>query len=238
MVKHVAVIPDGNRRWAKLHGVSYFEAYRRGVEKIREVVRYIATRSLAEYITFYVLSVENLLRRSKEELSILFMLLKSELRRVREDEETYRNGIRVKVIGMRELLSEDILREIELTEQATRRNSRCTVILAIAYGGVYEPFHMLSIRLRERGYYELLAELLKGDLELVYREFTYFGSEDIPPPDVIIRTGGEVRLSNFLLSHAPGARLVFLNKYWPDVTMSDLEYAVKLAEERKSQDLS
>ena len=237
MINHVAVIPDGNRRWARERGLSYLEAYRRGVEKIREIVRYISEHDLARYITFYVLSTENILRRSREELTMLFYLLKQELRRVREDEDTYRYGIRVKVIGMRELLSQDIVQEIELTEKATSVNSKCTVILAIAYGGVYEPFHVLHTRLREQSYNELLEVLVRGDLDMIYRRFTYLGSENIPPPDVIIRTGGEVRLSNFLLPHAPGARLVFLNKYWPDVTVNDIEQAIKLVE-RKNQYLA
>ncbi len=235
MVKHIAIIPDGNRRWARLRGVSYLEAYRRGVEKIREVVRHVATRGLAEYVTFYVLSVENLLRRSRQELAILFVLLKSELKRVREDDETYSNGIRVRVIGIREFLPSDVIREIELTERATERNSRCTVILAVAYGGLYEPFHMLSIQLRRRSHSDLLQELLLESTEHVYREFTYLGSSEIPPPDIVVRTGGEMRLSNFLLPHVSGSRLVFLDKYWPDISVKDLDHVVELVEKSKDQ---
>jgi len=219
VLNHIAFIPDGNRRWARRRGVSIFEAYERGVSKIHEVVDHIVDNKIARYVTFYVLSLENVMNRSRIELDLIYNLLVRELRKVREDESTYERGIRVVVIGIREILPQHIVDEIELTEKATERNSNCTVILAIAYSGVLEPIHVLLRELKSRKLEEVLYML--EDPRLPLRYFTYL--RDVPRPDVIVRTGGEKRLSNFLLPHAPGSRLIFLEKYWPEITPQDID---------------
>ncbi len=221
MLDHIAFIPDGNRRWARSRGVSIFEAYERGVSKIHEVVDHVVAHRLARYLTFYVLSLENVMNRSRFELELIYNLLVRELRNVREDEKTYRRGIRVMIIGLREILPKYVIDEIELTENATRENRNCTVILAVAYSGVLEPIHVLSMELRRNGIENVLRSLEKASS---VRFFTYL--RDIPPPDIIVRTGGEKRLSNFLLPHAPGARLIFLEKYWPEITPEDIDIIV------------
>jgi len=223
VLDHIAFIPDGNRRWARSRGVTIFEAYERGVSKIHEIVDHVVSNSIARYVTFYVLSLENVMNRSRLELNLIYNLLARELRKVREDESTYVKGIRVRVIGVREILPKHIVEEIELTEDATRRNEKCTVILAVAYSGVLEPIHVLARELRERGI-ERTLELL-GNGKVSARFFTYL--RDVPKPSIIVRTGGERRVSNFLLPHAPGTRLIFLDKYWPDITPEDVDLIVR-----------
>lgn len=219
MLNHIAFIPDGNRRWARKHGVSIFEAYERGVSKIHEIVDHIVENKIARYVTFYVLSLENVMNRNKLELDLIYNLLVRELKKVREDENTYSKGIRVRVIGIREILPEHIVNEIELTEKATERNENCTVILAVAYSGVLEPFHVLLREFKSRRVEEVLY--LLENPKISFRYFTYL--RDVPRPDVIVRTGGEKRISNFLLPHAPGAKLIFLEKYWPEITPQDID---------------
>ncbi len=219
MLNHIAFIPDGNRRWARKRGVSIFEAYERGVSKIHEIVDHIVENKIARYVTFYVLSLENVMNRNKIELELIYNLLVRELRKVREDRNTYDKGIRIRVIGIREILPQHIIEEIELTERATEKNSNCTVILAVAYSGVLEPFHVLLREFKCRKVEEILY--LLENPKVSFRYFTYL--RDVPCPDIIVRTGGEKRLSNFLLPHAPGARLIFLEKYWPDITPQDVD---------------
>ncbi len=215
---HVAFIPDGNRRWALKNKVPLQEAYEAGISKIREIVEHYATTRRIRYLTFYVLSLENIKNRSRVELEVLYKLLIRELRKVREDPKTYDKGVRIRVIGVREILPQEVKQEIELTEKATEYNTNCIVNLAVAYGGVAEPVHVLLNRTRQYGKLPVIEELLAcRDLSIV----RYM--PDTPPPAVVIRTGGEMRISNFLIPYIVGARLVFLKKYWPEITIEDIE---------------
>ncbi len=215
---HLAFIPDGNRRWALKNKVPIQMAYEAGIAKIREIVEHYATTRRVKYLTFYVLSLENIKNRSRIELEILYKLLVRELRKVREDPKIYEKGVRIRVIGVKEILPTEVQEEIKLTEEATRNNNNCIVNLAVAYGGVAEPVHVILSKIKTQGKASVLEELMASSgLESV----RYM--PDVPEPLAVIRTGGEVRISNFLIPYIVGARLVVFKKYWPEITIQDIE---------------
>lgn len=213
---HIAFIPDGNRRWAKKLGKSLYEAYSTGVKKVRDVIRYLIDKYSIEYITFYVLSVENILNRSKVELKILYKLMKREFRSIRYDPDVHSRRIRIQVIGLRKLLPKDVLKEIEITEKCTKNYNNHVVNLAIAYGTTYEITDLLNKIVEEYS-----SKNIINPCTSIHSKLTYLGN--LPKPNLVIRTGGEYRLSNFLLLNVVNVRFIVLKKYWPEITEEDLD---------------
>lgn len=219
---HIGVIPDGNRRWARKVGLPITEAYRIGSDKVEEFLDWSLDFGI-KIVTVYVLSTENFLRRSKLELDLLYKLLKEKLIKVRKDERIHRNRVRVRVIGRTWLLPEDVRREIVLTEEATADYSDHYLNLAVVYGGRQEIIDAIK---------RILADYNSGKLNIsdlnedaLFR-YLYVGDEPYPEPDLIIRTGGEHRISNFLLYETAYSELYILNKYWPEITKEDLKQAL------------
>ncbi|GAB6947372.1 polyprenyl diphosphate synthase [Vulcanisaeta sp. JCM 16161] len=219
---HIGVIPDGNRRWARKVGISITEAYRIGSDKVEEFLDWSLDFGI-RIVTVYVLSTENFLRRSKLELDLLYRLLKEKLIKVRKDDRIHRNRVRVKVIGRTWLLPEDVRREIELTEEATADYSDHYLNLAVVYGGRQEIIDAVRRILIDYNSGRLNISDLNEDVMFKY---LYVGDEPYPEPDLIIRTGGEHRISNFLLYETAYSELYILNKYWPEITKEDLKQAL------------
>lgn len=219
---HIGVIPDGNRRWARKMGLSIVEAYRIGSNKVEEFLEWSLDFGI-RIVTVYVLSTENFLGRSKFELELLYRLLKEKLIKVRMDERIHRNRVRVRVIGRTWLLPEDIRREIELTERATEDYSDHYLNLAVVYGGRQELIDAVR---------KLIVDFNSGKLgmndinEDTLFKYLYLNDEPHPEPDLVIRTGGEYRLSNFLLYETAYSEIYVLNKYWPEITKEDLKQAL------------
>jgi undecaprenyl diphosphate synthase len=204
---HVAIIMDGNGRWAKARGLPRFEGHRRGVEAVRRAVRAAIDHDV-RYLTVYSFSSENW-RRPPEEVAMLMGLLK---RFIRTDlEELNRNGVRVRIIGERDSLTPDIEALLIEAETLTRDNRGLTLTVAFNYGARQE---IVSAARR------LAADVRDGRLdpsEIGEDEFAArLDTADLPDPDLIIRTSGEMRLSNFLMWQAAYAELVFLPILWPD----------------------
>ncbi|MEL9991614.1 MAG: polyprenyl diphosphate synthase [Thermoproteus sp.] len=212
--RHIAVIPDGNRRYAKKYGLSLVEAYRRGVEKVRKFATWALEYKEIKHMTFFALSTENL-QRSKLELELLFKVFKDEIRRTLEDPIIHDNKIRVWFIGDRTLLPRDLVAEMERLEDATSSYGDYDLVLALGYGGRAEIARCIR-------------RILDGEVKLdKIDEITLFNCLDTrflkyPEPDLIIRTGGEKRLSNFLLYQTAYSELFFLDKYWPEIEKEDL----------------
>ncbi|KUO81165.1 MAG: UDP diphosphate synthase [Vulcanisaeta sp. JCHS_4] len=219
---HIGVIPDGNRRWARKMGLSIVEAYRIGSNKVEEFLEWSLDFGI-RIVTVYVLSTENFLGRSKFELELLYRLLKEKLIKVRMDERIHRNRVRVRVIGRTWLLPENIRREIELTERATEDYSDHYLNLAVIYGGRQELIDAVR---------KLIVDFNSGKLgmndinEDTLFKYLYLNDEPHPEPDLVIRTGGEYRLSNFLLYETAYSEIYVLNKYWPEITKEDLKRAL------------
>jgi undecaprenyl diphosphate synthase len=204
---HVAIIMDGNGRWAQAHGLPRFEGHRRGVEAVRRAVR-SAIEHGVRYLTVYSFSSENW-RRPPDEVAMLMGLLK---RFIRNDlAELNQNGVRVRVIGQRATLAPDIVSLLDEAETLTRDNRGLTLTVAFNYGArqeIVEAARRLAIEVREGR----LDPNSIGQDEFAARLET----AELPDPDLIIRTSGEMRLSNFLLWQAAYAELVFLPILWPD----------------------
>lgn len=215
---HVAVIMDGNGRWAKARGLPRTAGHKKGVDAVRRVVE--AAREIGiQYLTIFSFSSENW-RRPMEEVSELMQLLRFYLRS--EVKELHKAGIRLRVIGERTRLSDDIRRLIEDAEQRTGGNCKMTLVVALSYGGRQEIVQAAR---------QLATEAVAGRIQVAEIDEAAFSgrmfTSDIPDPDMIIRTSGEMRISNFLLWQAAYAELVFTDTLWPDFNKGDLEAAIE-----------
>ncbi|PGH53927.1 di-trans,poly-cis-decaprenylcistransferase [Azospirillum palustre] len=215
---HVAIIMDGNGRWAKARGLPRTAGHKKGVDAVRRTVE--AARELGiGTLTIFSFSSENW-RRPEEEISDLMGLLRFYLRS--EVAELHRGGVRLRVIGDRARLSEDINRLIDNAEALTRDNRTMTLVVALSYGSRLEIVHAARRLAEEVAAGRLSPDSIDEDA-LSARLYT----SDIPDPDLIIRTSGEKRISNFLLWQAAYAELVFVDTLWPDFTKRDLEAAIE-----------
>ena len=215
---HVAIIMDGNGRWAKARSLPRTAGHKKGVDAVRRTVE--AARELGiGTLTIFSFSSENW-RRPEEEVSDLMGLLRFYLRS--EVAEMHRAGVRLRVIGDRTRLSEDINRLIDNAEGLTRDNRVMTLVVALSYGSRLEIVHAARRLAEEVAAGRLSPETIDEDA-LSARLYT----ADIPDPDLIIRTSGEKRISNFLLWQAAYAELVFVDTLWPDFTKRDLEAAIE-----------
>lgn len=210
--QHVAIIMDGNGRWARQQSLSRLEGHKRGSEVAREIVT-AASRIGVSYLTLYAFSSENW-RRDPNEVSGLMTLLKHYLES--EAEEFHKEGVKLKVIGERELLPNTILNLIEDVEELTKKNKTITLQMAISYGSRAEILHAMrniGQKIRDR---RLDPEKIT---EQIFEEHLY--TAGIPDPDLMIRTSGEQRISNYLLWQVAYTELIFVDKFWPDFTPED-----------------
>lgn len=215
--RHVAIIMDGNGRWASARGLPRGEGHRRGVEALRQTVRAAGDLGIA-VLTIFSFSAENWSRPASE-IRDLMGLLK---RFIRNDlADLHRSGVRVRIIGERDDLDADLRRLLEEAEELTRENDSLTLVVAFNYGARQEIARAVRRMIRQAADGALdpstiNAETLGGFLD----------AADLPDPDLIIRTSGEQRLSNFLLWQAAYSELVFLPVYWPDFDRAALENAI------------
>ena len=216
--KHVAVIMDGNGRWAKARGLPRTAGHRKGVEAVRRTVE--AARELGiPYLTMFGFSSENW-RRPEGEVFDLMQLLRFYLRS--EIAELHKNGVRLRVIGDRAKLSGDIVTMIENAEELTRNNTELNLIIALSYGARQEIVEATR---------QMVRDALEGRLrpeDITEESFSArLLTRDIPDPDLLVRTSGEQRISNFLLWQSAYTELVFVDTLWPDFTKRDLEDAIR-----------
>jgi undecaprenyl diphosphate synthase len=217
MPRHVAIIMDGNGRWAAARGLPRVEGHRRGVEALRKTVR--AAHELGiSILTIFSFSSENWSRPQSEILDLLGLLR----RFIRNDlAELHKTNVRVRIIGERDDLAQDIRALLQEAEDLTRNNDGVTLVVAFNYGARQEI---------ARAAQRLAVEVANGRLSA--NDITpehlarHLDAPDIPDPDVIIRTSGEQRLSNFLLWQAAYSELVFVPINWPDFDRAALEGAI------------
>ena len=215
--RHVAIIMDGNGRWAAARGMPRGEGHRRGVEAIRRTVRSAGEIGIG-ILTIFAFSSENWSRPQSEVLDLLGLLR----RFIRNDlADLHRNNVRVRVIGERVNLSADIRELLEEAEQTTRDNTGLTLVVAFNYGARQE-----IARAARRLVEEVSAgRLAAADID-AERLSGFLDAPDLPDPDLIIRTSGEQRLSNFLLWQSAYSELVFVPTHWPDFDRATLELAI------------
>jgi undecaprenyl diphosphate synthase len=214
---HVAIIMDGNGRWAAQRGMPRGEGHRRGVEAVRNTVR-VATELGIGILTIFSFSSENWSRPRSEILDLMALLR----RFIRNDlADLHRNNVRVRVIGERESLDPDIARLLEEAESLTRANTGLVLVVAFNYGARQEIARAVRRLAEDVEAGRLRPEAITEDL-LASR----LDTSGLPDPDLVIRTSGEQRLSNFLLWQAAYSELVFVPVFWPDFDRATLEGAI------------
>jgi undecaprenyl diphosphate synthase len=222
--RHVAIIMDGNGRWAAARGLPRVEGHRRGVEAVRRTVRAAADIGI-EIVTIFSFSAENW-TRPVTEIGELMGLLR---RFIRNDlAELHRSRVRVRIIGEREGLDPDIARLLTEAEELTKHNDKLTLVVAFNYGARQE-----IVRAARRLAEQVAAGTIKpSDIDAENLAFA-LDAPDLPDPDLIIRTSGEQRLSNFLLWQSAYSELVFVPTYWPDFDRAALESAIREYQQRE-----
>ena len=215
---HVAIIMDGNGRWAKARTLPRVAGHQQGAEAVRTAIRSAADLGVS-YLTLYGFSNENW-KRPKTEITDLMGLLRLYLRR--EISDLDREGIRIRFIGDRERLADDIVMLIEMAEQRTRRNTGLTLVIALSYGGRQE----IAQAARSLARAAVAGEIDPDDIDESAIDRNLF-TNNIPDPDLLIRTSGEQRISNFLLWQCAYAELVFTDTLWPDFSREDFADALR-----------
>ncbi|MGD9615676.1 MAG: isoprenyl transferase [Alphaproteobacteria bacterium] len=215
--RHVAIIMDGNGRWAQARGLPRIAGHRQGADAVRRTL--VAAGELGiPYLTLFGFSSENW-KRPPDEVEALMGLLRHYLRS--EIAELHRHGVRLRVIGQRDRLAGDIAAMIRNAEALTRDNDRMNLTVALSYGGRAEIVAAARA---------IAAEVMDGRLALDSIDEVAIGrrlfTSELPEPDLLIRTSGEQRISNFLLWQCAYAELVFTKTLWPDFGRADLEQAV------------
>ena len=222
--KHLAIIMDGNRRWAKENGLPLFKGHHQGVEKAKTTAEWCRKRGI-KILTLYVFSTENWQRPAKE-VSFLMRLfstfLSRELKRLQEEKA------RLLVIGDRKSLLAYLVKKIEESERLTRKNKNRVLIIALSYGGRAEMIDAIKSIVRKVEN----DEVSEADIDEAFVE-KHLYTNGIPDPDLIIRTSGEERLSGFLIWQAAYSELYFTDVYFPEFRKIDLWRAIRTYQSRQ-----
>lgn len=206
--RHLGIILDGNRRWAKEQGLKTLQGHQQGAEVFREIV-YGAFERGIEYISAYVFSTENW-QRTQEEVSYLMGLVIKVMHKYLD--EFHQKGVKIVILGSREGLSDKVIDALEETQAKTAHNTNGTVALCFNYGGKQEIIEAIKQIPTDK-----VTDLTPDSFE------QYLYAPEVPPVDLVVRTSGEQRLSGFMLWRAAYAELLFVDKYWPDFTVTDLD---------------
>ena len=215
---HVGIIMDGNGRWAKARGLKRYEGHRQGIESVRTAVRYACETGIS-YLTLFSFSSENW-SRPFQEISELMQLLKYFIRR--DLAKLHKEGVKITVIGTRSGVEPDILKLLDDAQAKTSENTGLVLTIAFNYGA-RDEITRAAIRLAtkvENG--ELSASQITSKML-----GNHLDTAGIPDPDLLIRTSGELRLSNFLLWQCAYTELIFLDSYWPDFSSEIFESAIE-----------
>ncbi|MEM7073315.1 MAG: polyprenyl diphosphate synthase [Pseudomonadota bacterium] len=214
---HIAIVMDGNGRWAEQHGFKRSQGHRKGAEAVRHAIRESIAQSV-KYLTLFCFSSENW-NRPTSEINLLMDLLVHYLEL--HGTKLVKEGVRLHTIGAIRQLPEKVQQMLVKYEQATRANSRLHLTLAINYGGRQDIVDATQ---------KAMQAALDGQLDVAdLKSETYhsfLSTAFLPDPDLIVRTSGEMRLSNFLLWQAAYAELLFIDKFWPEFTNEDLIAAI------------
>ena len=221
--KHIAIIMDGNRRWAKKRMLPVKLGHKEGAETLKKIVRY-ANKIGIGYITVYAFSTENW-KREIEEVEALMSLLENYLDDFAKEADT--ENIVIRVIGRRKELSESLLKKIDQTVERTKNNTGTIFTIALNYGGRDEIVNAIK---------GIANDVKDGVLNIdsISEELVsnYMYTKNMPDPDLMIRTSGELRTSNFLPWQLVYSEFLFVDKYWPDFSEEDIDNAVEVYRKR------
>jgi undecaprenyl diphosphate synthase len=211
--QHIVLFPDGNRRWARQKGIHTLEGHKKGYENLLYFAEWCKNRGV-KALTAFGFSTENW-NRTKEEVDYLMKLLEGCL--IDNLAKYDKDGVRVRVIGQRDRLPKSLQEAIKKTEEATKNNQNLFLNLAISYGGKWDILNAVKNIIKEGVSTDQIDEKLFED---------HLSTAGLPSPDLVIRAGGEMRMSNFVLWQAAYAELYFSPKFWPDFTEQDLDAAL------------
>ncbi len=216
MPSHIAIIMDGNGRWAKERGLERIEGHKEGITSVRSVMEGCVDMGI-KHLTLYAFSKENWTRPQKEVDTLMNLFIEGLMG---EKETLVKNGIRFRVLGDMNDISEKLRLKIEEVTNATSRNTVLNLYIALSYSGRWEIVNAVR---------SILAREDRFDFKnFSVRDFeSHLCTCGIPDPDLIIRTGGEYRLSNFLLWQSAYSELYFIDKFWPEFKKEDLSLAVR-----------
>jgi len=218
--RHVAIIMDGNGRWAKEKGRTRIKGHQEGARQVKKIVRFADDLGV-RFVTLYAFSVENWARPSFE-VSALMRLIRTYI--VRERDELHAEGVRFRLVGRLDELAPEIQRQAEISAKLMEKNTGLTLSLCINYGGRAEIIDGVKRMIREGLPPERITEDLMHD---------YLYAPDVPDPDLIVRTSGEMRLSNFLLWQSAYAELYVTPVFWPDFDDVEFLKAIKVYQDRE-----
>ena len=217
-IEHIAIIMDGNGRWAQKRGLPRSAGHKKGAETLQEVVRAAGELGI-KYLTLYAFSTENWQRDTEEVeglMNLLRQYLKSELKEIQE------KGVRIVFIGERQMLAADIVSQMSKIEHETAKNDKMTLCIALSYGSRQEIVSASQ---------KLASLAQKGDIKIQDIDIKMFSdmlyTKDIPDPDLVIRTSGEQRISNYLLWQIAYSELFFTPTLWPDFNKQELEKIIE-----------
>ena len=220
---HIAIIMDGNRRWAKKRGLPTSLGHKEGAKTLEKIVRY-ANKIGIKYVTVYAFSTENW-KRTQDEVSALMTLFQNYLDDYSKRADS--DNIKMQIIGNRDALSDRMIKSINKCEEKTKNNTGTVFNIAINYGGRDEIVNAVKTIARKVKNNEMAIEDIT---EQTISKNLYTKGE--PDPDLLIRTSGEQRLSNFLPWQLSYTEFLFVDKYWPDFTEEDLDDAIKVYQKR------
>lgn len=218
--KHIAIIPDGNRRWAEMHNLSKEEAYSKGIEHIWDVLKWCREADI-KMLTMWGFSLENF-KRDEAEIKQLFELFKQNLKKALKNEEKEKYKVKVRFFGKIHLFPKEIQEMIRKTEEMTSKNSEYQLNLLLSYGGRAEIVDAVN---------SIISEGIKEVNEEILSKHMY--TAEVPDPDLIIRTSGEKRLSGLLPWQSVYSEFYFSEKLWPDFSKEDFQSALEDYAKRK-----
>ncbi|MBO7556202.1 MAG: isoprenyl transferase [Alphaproteobacteria bacterium] len=217
-IDHLAIIMDGNRRWAKKHGLPAIAGHKQGAKNFEQICKDVKELGI-KYLTLYAFSTENW-HRSPEEVAALMDLLRSYLKN--NVQELQKNKVRICFIGERDMLDKDIVEQMNKIEQETAEYHDFTLCLALSYGSRQEIISAVKKVARE---VKLGNMGLEDITEQTFSNMLY--TKDIPDPDLLVRTSGEQRISNYLLWQIAYSELYFSDAMWPDFNRKELEKIIE-----------
>ena len=225
MPNHIAIIMDGNRRYAKELGLETKEGHIAGKDKIRDVLNWCLKLGVRN-LTVYAFSTENF-NREESEVNFLMELIETAMREMADDPEVEKNHVRIQTLGDRDLLPEPLIDAIRYAEEKTKDYSDYTFSMAIAYGGrqeIVSAFRDIAQKVKD-------GEIEIDDIdENMVSQYLY--TTGMPDPDLVLRTSGELRISNFLLWQMAYSELYFTDVYWPSFRYIDLLRAIRSYQQR------
>ena len=221
--QHIAIIMDGNRRWARERGLNVSDGHKRGAETLENIARYCNNIGI-KHLTVYAFSTENW-QRAKEEVGALMSLLRFYLDKFAKQADT--ENMKIKVLGDISALDKGLQKSIESAIERTKNNTGLTFNIALNYGGRAELL---------KAFKEIASDVKNGIIDIddisedVVNSKLYTAGQ--PDPDLLIRTSGEIRTSNFLPWQLVYSEFYFVQKYWPDFDSSDIDEAIKVYQKR------